>query len=66
MTQTRHSEFQTKLRQEEAHHGVVIAKDGAGPMAAGRTAYRDEYQRDYGPDLDEPSDRTESGQEFRF
>jgi hypothetical protein len=31
---------------------------------AGRTAYRGEYQRDYGPDLDEPFDQTESGHAF--
>jgi hypothetical protein len=32
--------------------------------AAGRTAYRDEFERDFGPDLDEPLDVTESGHEF--
>ena len=30
---------------------------------AGRAAYRDEYMRDHGPDLDEWLDGTESGQE---
>ena len=31
---------------------------------AGRTAYRDEYLRNHGPDLDESLDGTESGQEI--
>ena len=32
-----------------------------GPIAAGRPAYRDEYMRDHGADLDEWLDSTESG-----
>ena len=32
-----------------------------GPIAAGRPAYREEYMRDHGPDLDEWLDGTESG-----
>jgi hypothetical protein len=32
-----------------------------GPIAAGRPAYREEYMRDHGPDLDEWLDSTESG-----
>jgi hypothetical protein len=31
---------------------------------AGRAAYREEYLRDHGPDLDEWLDGTESGQEI--
>jgi hypothetical protein len=31
---------------------------------AGRSAYRDDYQRDHGPDLDEPFDEIESVHEF--
>jgi hypothetical protein len=31
-----------------------------GPIAAGRPAYREEYMRDHGPDLDEWLDSTES------
>jgi hypothetical protein len=34
-----------------------------GGALADRTAYRDEYMRDHGPDLDEWLDGTESGQE---
>jgi hypothetical protein len=36
---------------------------GAAVAVAGRAAYRDEYMRDHGPDLDEWLDGTESGQE---
>jgi hypothetical protein len=38
----------------------IYATDRAGRPVA----YREKYQRDYGPDLDEPSDGTESGHEF--
>jgi hypothetical protein len=31
-----------------------------GPIAVGRPAYREEYMRDHGPDLDEWLDSTES------
>ena len=39
-------------------------KGGAAAAVAGRTAYREEFQRDDGPDLDESLDGTESGHEF--
>jgi hypothetical protein len=61
MTESRNSEHHTKMHQEKTYHGVASTKGGGGAVAAGRTAYREEYQRDYGPDLDEPLDRTESG-----
>lgn len=38
--------------------------EDAAEAAVGRTAYSEEYQRDRGPDRDEPVDRTESGDEF--
>ena len=38
--------------------------NGAVGAPAGRSAYRDDCQRDYGPDLDEPFDEIESGSEF--
>jgi hypothetical protein len=63
MTESRYIEHHTKVHQEKAYHGVASTKGGAG-AAAGRTAYREEYQRDYGPDRDEPLDGTESGHEF--
>jgi hypothetical protein len=37
------------------------SKGTGGPIAAGRPAYREEYMRDHGPDLDERLDGTESG-----
>ena len=64
MTEQRNSEHHTKLHQERTYHGVTSAKGGAGPEAAGRTAYREEYQHGYGPDLYEPLDTAESGHEF--
>ena len=60
MTASRNSEHHTKVHQEKTYHSVASTKNGAGAVA-GRTAYREEYQRNYGPDLDEPLDRTESG-----
>jgi hypothetical protein len=64
MTEPRNSEHHTKVHQEKTYYGVASLKDDAGPVAAGRTAYREEFQRDYGPDLDESLDVTESGREF--
>jgi hypothetical protein len=63
MTEPRNSEHHIRVHREKTYHGVAGTKSGAG-IAAGRTAYREEYQRDYGPDRDEPLDGTESGQEF--
>jgi hypothetical protein len=37
---------------------------GGAAAVAGRAAYREEYLRDHGPDLDEWLDGTESGQEI--
>jgi hypothetical protein len=37
---------------------------GGVAAVAGRGAYREEYLRDHGPDLDERLDGTESGQEI--
>ena len=62
MTESRYDRHHTKVHQEKAYHGVASTKGGAGAVA-GRTTYREEYERDYGPDRDEPSDNTESGQE---
>jgi hypothetical protein len=63
MTEPRNGAHHTKVHQEETYHGLARAKGGA-ESPAGRTAYREEYQRDYGPDLDEPLDGIESGHEF--
>jgi hypothetical protein len=37
---------------------------GGAVAVAGRAAYRDEYMRDHGPDLDEWLDGTESGRQI--
>ena len=63
MTEPRNSENHTKVHQENPYHGVASTKGGAG-AAVGRMAYREDYQRDYGPDPDELLDGTESGHEF--
>jgi hypothetical protein len=63
MTEPRNGEPHVEAHQR-TYYGVTSAKGGTGPLPAGRTAYREEYQRDYGPDLDEPPDRAESGHEF--
>jgi hypothetical protein len=63
MTEPRYSEHHTKVHLEKAYHDVASTKGGAR-AAAGRSAYREEFQRDYGPDRDEPLDGTESGHEF--
>ena len=64
MTDPRSDERHTKVRRQKKYYGVASTKGGAAAVA-GRTAYREEYQRDYyGPDLDESLDGTESGHEF--
>jgi hypothetical protein len=60
-----------KVRRADPSDETVIngapyarAKVRGGAVAVvGRAAYRDEYMRDHGPDLDEWLDGTESGQE---
>jgi hypothetical protein len=59
MTEPRKSERHTKVHQPKKYYGVARTKGGAG-AAAGRTAYREEDHRDYGPDPDEPLDGIES------
>jgi hypothetical protein len=61
MTEPRNSEFYTKVHQKLTYHRIASTKGGGVAVAAGRSAYREDYQHDYGPDLDEPLDRTESG-----
>jgi hypothetical protein len=62
MTDPRDSEQRTRGRQENTYRGLAGTSGGAWAVA-GRTAYREEFQRDYGPDPDEPLDSTESGRE---
>ncbi len=64
MTEPRNIEHHTKTHRQEKYYSVASAKGGAAVAEAGRTAYRGEFQRDYGPDLDESLDGTESGREF--
>ena len=64
MTEPRNSEHHTKVHQQRKYHGVASTKGGAAAAVAGRRAYREEFQRDYGPDLDESLVGNESGPEF--
>lgn len=63
MTNPRSSEQHTKTVQEPAYRSFASTSGGASGVA-GRTPYREEFQRDHGPDLDERLDGTESGREF--
>jgi hypothetical protein len=63
MAEPREIQRHPKVHQGKKYHGVASTKGGAAASVVGRTAYREEYQRDYGPDLDEPLDGTESGHE---
>ena len=60
MAEPRESQHRPKVHQGKKYHGVASTKGGAAASLAGRTAYREEFQREYGPDLDEPLDGTES------
>ena len=62
MNESRKSQLRPKGHRENAHRLAARAKPGA--EAAGRTNYREDFERDYGPDLDEPLDGTETGHEF--
>jgi hypothetical protein len=68
MTETRKSHLYPTADQDKGHHGgrhgAARAKRRAGVLAAAATVYRGEFERDFGPDLDEPLDVTESGHEF--
>jgi hypothetical protein len=60
MTEPRNSKHHITTRQENTDHGSASTNGGVRAMA-GRTAYREEYQCDFGPDFDESLDGTESG-----
>jgi hypothetical protein len=64
MTEPKSSEHHTKVHQPKKYYGATSTKDGAAAAVAGRAAYREDYMRDHGPDLDEWLDGTESGQEI--
>ena len=56
-------ERRIKTRWSNPNRDWVGATDH-GQVPRGGTVYREEYQPDRGPDLDEPLDVTESGDEF--
>jgi hypothetical protein len=60
----RNSVHHTKVHQQKKYYGIASTKGGAAAAVADRTAYREEFQRDYGPGLDESLDGTESRHEF--
>ena len=65
MTEPRKSQHHQKARQRTGFGGRAGSERGAGAgVPAGRTPYRDEFELDHGPDLDEALDETESGHEF--
>jgi len=64
MTQPRNHHDHAQVERERTDRGQASPRGGPEAAAAGRTAYREEFQRDHGPDLDEPQDVTESGHEF--
>ena len=64
MTETRKSRLYPKGDSDKGRHEAARAKHRAGILAAAATVYRGEFERDFGPDLDEPLDVTESGHEF--
>lgn len=55
MNEPRSSEPHTKASQEMMRHWTVGTNDRIWAVA-GRMAYREEFQRDYGPDSDERLD----------
>ena len=64
MMAPRSSEHPTKIHQQEKYDAAAGMKGAEAAAMAGRTAYREEFQRDHGPDLDESLDKMESGREF--
>jgi hypothetical protein len=63
MTEPKSSELYTGEHKQNTYPSLARANGGAW-VVPGRAAYREEFQRDYGPDPDERLDRTESGREF--
>jgi hypothetical protein len=64
MTDTRKNHLHPPADKDKGRHEPARAKRRAGVMTAAATVYRGEFERDFGPDLDEPLDMTESGHEF--
>ena len=53
-----------KARPAPSFRALSETQDESKAAAVGRTAYREEYERDRGPDADEWVDAAESGNEF--
>jgi hypothetical protein len=64
MTEARKSRLYPKADSNKGRHEAARATRRAGILAAAATVYRGEFERDFGPDPDEPLDVTESGHEF--
>lgn len=64
MTETKKTPHPPKARKPKLYRGALAAKRNVGDFATGAAIYREEFQRDIGPDQDEVIDRTESGHEF--
>ena len=64
MTQPRSSLHHPKIHPRKTYAGVAVRKSAATAAMAGRTAYREEFQPDHGPDRDESLDGTETGREL--
>ncbi len=64
MTESRKSPYHPKEYKEKSQHAAARALRRTGAVSTGAAAYREEFGRDYGADLDEPLDATESGKEF--
>jgi len=58
MNHPRNVERHAKVHHKKAGYGS--STKGGAAWIAGRSSYRQDYQRDYGPDLDEWLDATES------
>jgi len=62
MIELGNSEHRAKTREESYRGSATAGRDVWA--VAGRTAYREEFHPNYGPDSDERPDATESGNEF--
>ena len=64
MTQPRSSLLHPDIHRRAIYAGAAVRKSAATAAMAGRAAYREEFQPDHGPDLDESVDGTETGREL--
>ena len=64
MTEPRSSANRAEIHLQSRYHRIARTKGAATATNAGRTAYREEFQHDRGPDLDEPLDGTESRSDY--